>query len=257
MEPQENSNHIIALTDTTEYGENAVNYAKLLAAIFNASLEIISVSPSFSKEKLFFEAEEKNTVMIVIAAVQKGNETYFNAAKALRFIKNARIPVMVVGKMPPSPLAFQQVVLPVNMELQAKEKAMWAGYFPRFYETYTKKTVSDPTKHDYHIHILHPTYKDAFLKKKITDNIDFIEKLYQNLEIRYKIYPLTKVDNPDMYALSFAPKIDATLIVIMMTKFYSLIDLLFGPKEKILIGNAQGLSILCINEREDLYVLCT
>jgi len=257
MEPNNNNNHIIVLTDATEYGKNAVNYGNLLAAIFKASLEIIPVSSPFSKKKLFSEAEEKNTIMIVIAAAQKGSKTCFNASKAIRFIKNARIPVMVVGKEPPSQLAFQQVILPVDMERQTKEKAMWASYFPRFYETYTKEITSNQTNHDYYIHILHPTYKDAFLKKKITDNIEFIEKLYQNLETRYKIYPLDKVDNPDLYALSFASQIDATLVVVMMTKFYSLIDLLFGAKEKALIGNAQGIPVLCINEREDLYVLCT
>ena len=43
----------------------------------------------------------------------------------------------------------------------------------------------------------------------------------------------------------------------MMTSYYSLIDYIFGPKENAIIANDAGLPVLCINERDDLYVLCT
>jgi hypothetical protein len=43
----------------------------------------------------------------------------------------------------------------------------------------------------------------------------------------------------------------------MMTRFYSLIDMLFGAKESTVIGNEAGFPVLCVNERDDLYVLCT
>ena len=32
---------------------------------------------------------------------------------------------------------------------------------------------------------------------------------------------------------------------------------IFGPKENAIIANESGLPVLCINERNDLYVLCT
>ena len=43
----------------------------------------------------------------------------------------------------------------------------------------------------------------------------------------------------------------------MTTSYKTIIDILFGVKEKYLIANRFGLPVLCINERDDLYVLCT
>ena len=86
----------------------------------------------------------------------------------------------------------------------------------------------------------------------------FTEKLYRNLEIQYQLHEISPtVDNMDRHSLQFAQENDASLTVIMMTSYYSLIDSIFGPKEFAVIGNDIGLPVLCINEREDLYVLCT
>ena len=36
----------------------------------------------------------------------------------------------------------------------------------------------------------------------------------------------------------------------------TIIDFIFGPKESQIIGNTDHFPVLCINERDDLYVLC-
>jgi len=42
----------------------------------------------------------------------------------------------------------------------------------------------------------------------------------------------------------------------MNTAFYSLFDYIAGPPEKTLIVNKFQIPVLCINPRDDLYVMC-
>jgi hypothetical protein len=279
--------NIMAITDFTAYGDAAVRYAGILATIFNASLTIITnlkwrgyksprapqtplrpqtaltdsfkqtldsvtsngievflESKSFTKKELYQLAEENNTIMFVIGVVKKEEQVLFTLNRALRFIRPSRIPVMTVGNKMPENEVFQNVMLPLDIYRQSKEKSLWAGYFSRYY--YAK------------VHILYGSYKDYFLKVKLKNNVDFTEKLYKNLEITYRTHHIAeRIDNMDIYSLQYAEKIRATLTVIMMTKYKSLFDWIFGVKERSVIANEQGLPVLCINERDDLYVLCT
>lgn len=268
--------NIIAITDASEVGKAALCHGLKLAEIFQASLTVVtkfgfdleekkgkfdvdkvmsSLKPLvnddveitwntdyFFPEYLYKFAEKNNTIMFVIG-VDANGKSLFSKQKALRFIKPSRLPVMTVGKRMPEANAFQQVILPVDIERQAKEKALWAGYFSRFYHST--------------IHILRTQYEDEGLQKQVDDNVTFVEKLYHNLEIQYVIDTVPPQKDMDLFSISYAEKLQATLTVIMMTKFYTLADLLMGPHERKIIGNEQDFPVLCINQRDDLYVLCT
>lgn len=233
--------------------QNAVdNPEPTMSSDFNRTLDNLSFleietfmqTEHYTAQKLYNYAEETNTIMFVIGVSKKGKNNFFNRKKAIKFIKPSRLPVMTVGNKLPEASVFQHVILPLDIDRQAKEKVLWAGYFSRFYVAT--------------VHVLHTVYKDAFLKKKLQDNIDFTEKLYKNLNVSYQLHAITPtVDNMDKHSLQYAQKINASLTVIMMTKYYSLIDYLAGPKESSIIGNDDGFPVLCINERDDLYVLCT
>ncbi len=282
MEKEKKTN-IIAITDFTEYGDAAVRYASVIAGIFQSSLTIIgnfvfhklSSNKLAEKQDIFSEhfkkslenlsdhqiettfisemtthnelleyAEETSTVMFVIGVSKNDKTTFFNRKKAFSFIKPSRFPVLVVGNKMPDKNIFKEVMLPLDIYLNSKEKAMWAGYFNRFYQS--------------PVHILFSVFKDEFLRKKVKDNLDFVKKLYENLQIEYHLHPISPaVDNIDFYSLKVASQFNATLTVIMMTRFRSLIDIIFGVKEKKMIGNKEGFPVLCLNERKDLYVLCT
>ena len=281
MEQEEKKKlNIIAIADNTEYGTSAIRYGGILAAIFKASLTIISnfsfskknqnnqnknncneqlklanqliqnslevflLSNPFSPDNIYSYADETNSIMFVIGVQKKGKDSLFNLRKARRFIKPSRLPVMTVGLKLPDSNIFRHVMLPLDINRQHKEKALWAGYFSRFYHA--------------KVHVLYATYKDSLLKQKVKDNIDFTKKLYQNLEIDYELHDFGReIDDIDRFSIFYAPEINASLTVVMMTAFYTIIDYIFGPKENALIANDEGLPVLCINEREDLYVLCT
>jgi hypothetical protein len=196
-------------------------------------------------ETLFRYAEEHNTAMFVIGVPDgRGYDGggLFTAKKAIKFIRQSRFPVMTVTFSYPDATYYKHIMLPLDIERQNKEKALWAGYFSRFYGST--------------IHILYPKYKDEGLAKLVYDNVAFVEKLYENLEITYEKHETEPKNYLDAYALEFAPQVEAGASVIMMTRYYTLGDVLTGPRERKIIGKT-SIPILCINQRDDLYVLCT
>ena len=264
--------NIIAIADASDYGRSALDYGNVLARIFGASLTVVTrfgftledkvqttlreteiqastsenlILPEgyFFPEILYSYAEKTNTIMFVIGVSRDGDDGLFHARQAVRFIQPSRLPVMTVGRTFPTETAFQRVVLPLDIERQAKEKALWAGYFSRFYQAT--------------IHILHPDYRDSGLKQQVADNVDFVEKLYHNLDITYELHAVEPPRNMDLFSITYAESLGATLSVAMMTGYRTLGDWLTGPRERKIIANPQHFPVLCINPREDLYVLCT
>ena len=275
MERKKNTN-VIALTDHTPAGHSAVRHAASLARFFESTLTIIpnfsfkgevqarAATPEFTAlleqvagqvtvhvddtpyqpQSLHAMAESANNIMYVIGVTRSRKESYFNPKGALRFIAPSRLPVLTVGVEGPHDEQWQHVLLTVDVDLPTKEKALWAGYFNR----YGHSTI----------HILHNEYQDNISKGKMEDHLEFIEKLYTNLEIE----PVTHVIRPkaydlDHYAVEHASEYEAAALVVMTTTRKTFIDRLFGVREQSLPANAAGLPVLFLNERDDLFVLCT
>ena len=277
--------NITVIADDSQRGSAAVSQGVVLAEVFQASLTIMAnfgfgfgpsdfrhipddspylqeirktvsevancqiITDYIFPETLFRYAEEHNTAMFVIGVpdgLGSDGGCFFTAKKAIKYIRQSRFPVMTVTFAYPDATYYKHILLPLDIERQNKEKALWAGYFSRFYGSV--------------IHILYPKYKDEGLAKLVYDNVAFVEKLYENLEVTYEKHETEPQKYLDAYALKF-PLIEhvsehAGASVIMMTRYYTLGDVLMGPRERKIIGKTP-MSILCINQRDDLYVLCT
>ncbi|MEI6346563.1 MAG: hypothetical protein WCP69_01330 [Bacteroidota bacterium] len=267
---------IIAIVDDSDYGYASLAHAFKFARIFRADLAVIQpdgyqlsvsillkieqlnaafldeektliLTPSFSgslKKNVYRYAEEINAIIMVLPASRIKNQTLFTHKSALKLIQKSRIPCVVTGLSLPSEDAYKNVVLPIDSLRQSKEKSLWAGYFSRFY----KATV----------HVLIASYSDGYFQDKVNRNLKFTQKIYANLEIEYKIHDVGEIkEDIDEFALSFAPQVGGTLILVMTTRFFTVFDLFFGPSELNVIANSQEIPVMCINQRDDLYVLCT
>ena len=273
MERKKNTN-VIAITDHSPVGNAAVLHAASLARFFESTLTII---PNFSfkgeireraanqeftalleqvagqvnarvdetpyqPQSLHAMAESANHIMYVIG-VSHSSSAQFNPSRALQFIGPSRLPVMAVGEAPVRDPQWKNILLSVDVDLPAKEKALWAGYFNRYGKS--------------NIHILHNEYRDSISKDKLSDLMDFIYRLYENLEIQAIPHIITpKAYNLDQYAVEHAHDYQASALVVMTTTHKTFIDRIFGTREKNLLANPQNLPILFINERDDLFVLC-
>jgi hypothetical protein len=263
---------LLVLTDYTVYGDAAVSHAAAMSLVFRAELIIFPLTDKefpygemftnalkvlhkqqlpvvhYSREldlkrELYSFIEEHEIVMLILAA-SPVRKSFFSYRAALRLVKKMRVPVLVVGKTPPKENAYQKIILPLDYLIYAKEKSLWAAYFSRFYNSC--------------IYILFKKYKDEYLRYKLHENVSYTEQLYKNLSVKYHLCdPVTGSDNMDDYARVFAQKVDATLIVSMTTKYLEIGDILQGTKEKKTIRHVDEIPYLYINQRDDLYVICT
>ncbi len=268
--------NITVIADPSAYGQCALRYGELLAVVFKATLTVVSnfgfsleprnsgkakaeareIAPQpqpdtelivrtdyFFPERAYRFSEETNTIMFVIGVDRSGRNGLFNCRRALGFIKPSRVPVMTVGKELPSSDAFRNVLLPLDIERYAKEKALWAGYFSRFYQSV--------------IHVIYPSYADDGLRRQAHDNVAFVEKLYKNLNVTYDITTVKPQKDMDLFSLEYARNMGASLTVAIISRYFSITDLFADARLRKIIGNEYGFPVLCINQRDDLYVLCT
>ncbi|MDD2413020.1 MAG: hypothetical protein RBS19_03030 [Bacteroidales bacterium] len=261
---------IVALVDNTPFGMTAAEHGLKFAEIFKSELVLVACHAQVNAEKVAqslrlknenipiiiqkveklnhknFHAtlEELNAILMVLSVSKNRGLSYFSAKSALKIISKLRIPSVVCGTKPPEENAYKDVMLPLNIHRQAKEKSLWAGYFSRFYNAT--------------VHVLYTVYKDEYLKNRLYENAKFTEKLYENLEVNYKNHVIEKVKQEiDEFAVDYAKQIGASLILVMTTRYYSIFDYIFGPIELKIMTNEHEIPIMLINQRDDLYVLCT
>jgi len=243
---------ITVFSDDSLYGKAAVAHAHKLSQIFDAELNLISLHKKTNLRALFAEAEEGNTLCFVMPVASARKDTFFNLKKAKKWIGKSRVPVITVGNYKINSNDYQQIVLPLDTNCQEKELASWASYFSNSFQ----KNCPHIPKEDVMIHIIYNRYKDELLSNKVQNNVEFVAKMFDNLEVSYTLHPFTKIDNIHTYGLQFSKKLGNSVLLFLMTKHYSLVDLLFGPIENSILGNKEDIPVLCLNARGDQFMLC-
>ena len=244
--------NITVFIDPTPFGNVVLTHARKLSQIFDADVNEIALQEKPGLNAVFAAAEEGNTLCFVMGVASAKKMAFFNAKKARKQIGKSRVPVLTVGNVEAKENDYQQVVLPLDINCREKELALWASYFP----TYWQKNCAHISKENLLIHIIFNQYKDELLRKKAQNNIDFVTKMFDNLNVSYTLHPFTKIDNIHTFGLDFAKKTANSVLLFLMTEHFSLIDLLFGPLENSILGNRENIPVLCINAREDAFVLC-
>jgi hypothetical protein len=178
--------------------------------------------------------------------------TFFSKKNARKWICKSRAPVFTIGNFEPDVNDCQQIILPLDINCQEKELALWASYFPSHFQ----KNCPHISRDNILIHIIFNKYNNELLRQKVQNNIDFVKRMFDNLEVTYKLHLFTKVDNIYAFGLQFAKKTENSILLYLMPEHNSLIDLIFGPISNKLLGNKAQIPVLCLNAREDIFVLC-
>ncbi len=187
--------------------------------------------------------EKIEGIMIITGTYRNNFSCGLVIRNVLRQIRRSRIPWLFVPSAAPLN-EYNHVILPVSYLRQTKEKIAWASYFHRLNQSA--------------VHVLVANSKDKYIKQGIINNIEFLKKFFDKLNVFYKIIKTTKnIHQIDAYAIEYAAEHSAAPVVILVSSGYDIFDLLFGTDEKKIIMNNYNIPVLCINPLDDMYVVCS
>ncbi len=202
---------------------------------------------SYTPEKddvnlLFALASKTEAILIVMGHDRQHTSLGYSLRKTLRLMRKSRTPFLMV---PDSMISksFKDIIFVLGYQKQEKEKILWASYFGRINGS--------------HIHVALPKASDEFFRTGIRSNFQALEKLYTNTEVNFTPLPIeANIHKADAATLSIGSVMKAGAFLMLTTATPDIFDLFGGTAEYRSIRRATDIPVLCINPRDDLYVLC-
>lgn len=141
---------------------------------------------------------------------------------------------------------YDRVAFSIDYSKESKEKLIWASYFARFNSS--------------RLELFHYIYSDEGLRQKWHNNIRFLNKFFDGFGISYQEHALSGRQGlfAETSVVAAAHASGCQLLISTTTDLRNkdLLDYLLGSAEQRTVRNTQGLPILFLNPRDDLYVLC-
>jgi len=218
--------------------------AKLAAHIItNHGVRTECFVPKGNQTDLMFAlAHKTESILIVIGHNKKNSSLQHPIRKTLRVMRRSRTPFLMVPDAMHNK-SFSNIVYCMGYQKQEKEKILWASYFGRIYKS--------------RIHIVMPEASDQFFKTGIRSNVQAMNKLYMNAEVSYQVVPSkANIHKAPLKAIEYSAEIQAGAFIILTTLRPDIFDFFGGSDDLHAIRNNWSMPVLCINPRDDLYVLC-
>lgn len=169
--------------------------------------------------------------------LQLQSKKRFDIQKKLNSCRDLRIPYILFENNF-GMLQTNKVIVPVGYLEEEIEKAQFASAFGRFCNS--------------HIQLL----QAADYGSKAAATTTKMTELFGKFSFNYEISKANKDSfGVDAEAVKLAPDTGAGLVIISASREYGLDDIIFGPKELLLIKKSV-VPLMLVNPRGDLYTLC-
>lgn len=236
--------HIVEFTSTDQQVQTAKEGLDKLAREVSpdGSIKIESI---VKKGTIFADigsvAKDINAYLIIMGTHgTQGLQTVFGS-RALKVITNSIVPFVVVQKKMQSTISqgFKNIVLPLNLSKDSKQKLGWAIYLAKMFGS----TVNIITTHE----------TEGFLLSKTKANLNLAKRLLLENGILYSVKVADKKGKsfPDQ-TIEHANHLNANLIVVMTNEDKELREFMIGSFEEKLINNTYQIPVMCVNPRKDL-----
>ena len=180
-------------------------------------------------------ASQSNTQLVVMGTHgRKGTQKIFGS-KALKVLTGSNAPFIVVKNKPSENLRISNVVFPIDFKSENKEKLQWAIYVGRNFQA--------------KVHLFKYPVTDSDLLKKVNTNLNFAIRFLKQNDIDYEIHTSSNKGSFSSTTIRFAEKINADMIIVMTTKYITILDYMFGADEQEMIDNSAKIPIMCVNPR--------
>ena len=183
-------------------------------------------------------AERRNVAFIITAIHGLNDPQYLSGKSVLKIVSKARIPYLVLQKNSPKPEENKDLLFPVTMQKEIKQKVGWASFFA--FKLMEKIQIILPQN-----------------TEDLTSNIQFAHKFFKSFEIDFSEQQFnTSQFKINKHCIKIADISKHLMLVTINTNNRSLYKRIFGSEESRLIANKKGLPVLLINPKDDLYIPC-
>jgi hypothetical protein len=180
-------------------------------------------------------AEETDSLFCISAVHSRNDVQYLSSSSMTKMLKNSRIPCLVIPK---NNQFFTPEKISVGIHIQPEQKSVipWIAFLSKHLEL--------------PVDIFYNNEDSA-----IQNNIQFSGKFLKNHELAYKTTQIKKSGDIDRLCLKHIQK--NSIHMLYLNKNNSFFSKLIGDADAKRLDNKNGLAILCINPKKDLFVPCT
>jgi nucleotide-binding universal stress UspA family protein len=201
-----------------------------------------SVSYAITSGKVYREVSEMANKMkadtIVMGTKGSPSNSAFLGSNASRVVQTAPCPVVVVRERGYEK-GYQNIVLPLDLTKETKQKVDWAIKVAQYYNA--------------KVHIFSVSQDDEYLRNRIKNNINQVEGILNNNNIETTATTVTETNgNFAQATLDFAEEKGADLIMIMSQQERSLTEYIFGSYAQQIVGRSH-IPVMCINPKTNIH----
>lgn len=160
-------------------------------------------------------------------------------SNASRVISYSTVPVIVV-KTDKNPNAYKNIVFPLDLTSESKQKVKWALHLAKAY----KSTI----------HILTYRMSDEFLNNKMMANLNQIKSLLSENGVAYDEKIMDNNDDFASVTLNYAEAIGADLIMIMtQSEDKSIREYIIETYPQQIVNDSGVVPIFCVNPNHETF----
>ena len=160
-------------------------------------------------------------------------------SNASRVISYSTVPVIVV-KNDKNPNAYKNIVFPLDLTSESKQKVKWALHLAKAY----KSTI----------HILTYRMSDEFLNNKMMANLNQIKTLLSDNGVAYDEKIMDNNDDFASVTLNYAEAIGADLIMIMtQSEDKTIREYIIETYPQQIVNDSGNVPIFCVNPNHETF----
>jgi nucleotide-binding universal stress UspA family protein len=184
-------------------------------------------------------AENENFDSIVMGTNGASGLQQIIGSNASRVINYAKVPVVVVKEQPIGQAGYKNIVLPIDLSRESRQKVTWAIHLAK--------------KFNSTIHVIYENSTNDEFKNRIFAAVNQTQDILEQNNATYIVRGLDQDKYPDSFAedtLAYAQDINADLIMIMSQQEKGFSEFLLGSYAQQIVNHSGKVPVMCINSSD-------
>ncbi len=259
-----NNNTILVPVDFSQISLNALDHAVVMAKKYDNEITLIHIEDDTAKPEVrlneiankieaeegvrvntLFKSGKVSTVIsevaeagnydsIVMGSSGSSGLQLFMGSNASKVIRSVKIPVIVI-KEPKDFHGYNNIVMPVDLTVESKQKVAWAKHLA--------------TKYNSTVHVIYEEEQDEYFQKNIKANINQVADILGEAGIKYELVKMDDKTYPgQLYqdTIQYAEKINADMILVMTKLEGNLMDFVIGSHAQLIVNKSKDVAVMVV-----------